>query len=75
MSSKKGKKKAPQKGNSNRVVISNIPKTPEQKKQYHQWAMNNWLEGERRVNENKRKQDEYWRKRQEEGKKNASNSD
>ena len=62
MSNKKGKKKAPQKGNSNRVFISNIPKTTEQKKQQHQWAMNNWLEGERRLNENKRKHDTYWRK-------------
>ena len=69
MSSKKGKKKTPQTGNSNRVVISNIPKTPEQKKQYHQRAMSKWLEGERRLNENKRKQDEYLRKRQAEGKK------
>ena len=66
---KKDKKKNPQKGNSNRVVISNIPKTSEQRKQLHQRAMSDWPEGERKLNENKRKHDEYWRKRHEEGKK------
>ena len=37
-------------------------KSPEFQKQQHQRAMNDWLEGERRLNENIRKHQEYWRK-------------
>ena len=62
MSSKKDKKKTPQNGNSSRVVISNIPKTPEERKQQRRSAMQEWIEGERRLNERKRKHVEYWRK-------------
>ena len=58
--SKQDKKKAPQTTNSK--PASNFQLSAEQQKKLHQRAMSSWIEGKRKLNENKRKHDEYWAK-------------